>query len=199
MVSIHVWVRPHPEMVLSEVVGAEISLEIMSCVGSPLPDWRALQVEGCRAGQVAFSPITTHEECIDFWDGQASSAIWIPGIVPSSSRMRVVVAVGTPSSRPMVAGEAYALGRLDILRRRSTGPDACVGCNHGVCIGSPRVTLLQPAGRGDWHMDGFDWPLTWQSGASFAFDQRHGYSCGSGVCVVPTRSPTWGQIPAQHR
>lgn len=172
-----------------------------------VPAWWRIGTGGCRAA----SAITVNHSgasygCLDqfglFPGGATGSFEYLVGpqepgterggtLPANQARLIVRSTVDTTYADAvpgLTVGDEMFLFAVSINKSRTVGTDACAGCTQPLCVyfRSARLTLRSPTEE-VWEsgVDG-DWPLEAQGAYH-------------GMCWVPTKRSTWGQVKSLYR
>ena len=185
-------------------VGIDAQIVIQSSV-PVMPDWWQLGVGACRANALfanaAFAALPG-QGCSDPFNGQAVAIANYTTPFQGQTdvaRLRVVAAMPEPSS--VSPGLEYYAFTIAISNTRTTGANACTGCDIATCIRFQSITLA----TNDYTDQILDIPIE-STLASF--------QCGTGAiadpggipvcmadpsCITAAGARSWGQIKSLYR
>ncbi len=175
---------------------AESVIDLQS-EGATLPAWWSLRATaplGCRSTSLLHSADFTSGPftCADYWQGAASGgASEDPVTTGNRARIKLLegLAGGDPLIRPVPEGTEIYVFKCIINNQKTTGFEACGGCDVGVCLVLNTIMINQPApndipystpAQRNW--------VTWQGGI--------GADCYG---ATPVKNTTWGTIKALYR
>jgi hypothetical protein len=185
----------------SEVTAASGIVAILDLQAASIgyPAWWALAPGLCRAGSLSatFDFRNGPYSCVDYWQGGASGSISMAW--PAGNRTRIRVDAALPAGSPLITSipegtEVYAFGAI-IDAAKTTGPNACTGCQTGAVVCLNSITITQPADAG---VNRF---ISQPAARGFAIWQGGPPYDASIVCYPgdPVRSTTWGSIKSLYR
>lgn len=151
--------------------------------GLPFPDW--WKFNSCRLGALTATTVLGPDQYqyVDYWEGRGNpSATFIQQDV-NLGRIVVDIQIPPESATPLTEGVHYYAFVLKIDHSGTTGPEACAGCDSGLCFVLNDVRLIWPEGETRLHGSGINM-VVWQQDL---------VGCPFVVPVVPT---TWGGIKA---
>jgi len=168
--------------------------------GLALPDWWRFDGGGCRQGNLTAEPNPGGKTaCTDMWQGTGAIA-GVQAYLPTEprgadSQARIKISVNVlPAEAVSVDGTSTYYGvRLTVLRGRTVGALACVGCGEPACLvlNSIAVGRLPNSTGGDYFLQTPGAPdanwARWQGGS------------GADCTAVPVRNRAWGQIKSLYR
>lgn len=185
-------------------VGIDAQLFIQSSV-PVMPDWWQFSVGACRANAFSASAVfgtLPGQGCSDPFNGQAVAianyATPFQGQT-DVARLRIAAAMAEPSS--VSPGLEYYAFTVAISNVRTTGANACAGCDVATCIRFSSITLV----TNDYTDQVLDIPIE----STFA-----SFQCGVGgiadpggipvcmadpSCLTGAGARSWGQIKSLYR
>jgi hypothetical protein len=186
-------------------VGIEAQLVIHSSV-PVMPDWWQFPVgPGCRSTamvpSVAFAALPG-QGCSDPFNGQAIAlADYTTPFQgrPDAARIRVVAAMPEPAS--VSPGLEYYAFTLAISNARTTGANACAGCDIATCIRLVSIKLV----TNDYTDQNLNIPVestfaSFQCGTEVIADPGGIEGCmADPSCLTAAQARSWGQIKSLYR
>jgi len=205
---------------LTQVVSAQIVLDVRSA-SSSLPAWWLFPYSGgCRSRSMDFQPVGYPSSGACSFDGIGAGgglsgySIGLQG--PSHVRLTGAFAARTVQPVDLVAGAEYYAFTVFIDHAKTVGTGSCGGCDVPVCAFLSRISLYQRnSSTAAIHLErGANWLgsqyVTWQNG--YPVDVHH--ECDPAEphcarqytafgCVLATatssRKSTWGAVKALYK
>lgn len=183
-----------PPAELPQFVGIEAYVDVV--VNAPsLPPWWQMDTGQCRAGALSATcdpNAFVATACEPIWGGATPLSVFdlVGAPVGWGFRVRLTGAIAEPIALTAAqADQELVVGAVRITRARTTGADACAGCETGACFVATEARLMQPDGVGDFLLS---------TPAVSNWVQING---GNGWfnCYVPAANRTWGAIKALYR
>ncbi len=136
-----------PPAGVNEYAGMSAQVDISSN-SSGLPDWWKHGNTACRGTSglsVEFDFVSGSTSCTDFFAGRASGgyAYDIGFGRANRARLRIQTAVPFDDRAPVDPAHEYYAFKVVLTRDRSTGAQACAGCDQPMCIVLNEIQLFQ--------------------------------------------------------
>ena len=135
---------------LDSLWAAEGEIDVFSA-SETLPDWWRMGIGQCRGfealrAETGFS--SGPYSCFAFWDESAFAGATIGQDPdhPNRGRLSFSCATSIGFEGPVDPSHEYYVMRINIMRMKTTGPDACGGCEVPACIVLNSITMSQALG-----------------------------------------------------
>lgn len=194
---------------IGQLSGVEAEVILYSQSPAPVPIWWHIrnQAGQCRQGALSSNAdfVTGPSSCLDPFAGQALGGVvtYDVGAGGDPRRVRLVVAYALPSGSetPLTSDEEYYAAKVVIDNRKTTGADACAGCQSVMGVWFSTLNLHQPPGVGDYLITDASTVernfVGWQGECQVVCTSGGG-GC-SIQCTTPAARPTWGAVKSLYR
>jgi hypothetical protein len=124
--------------------------------------------------------------------------------VPDSNGARILVQGGLvpDGDTPVEAGIEYYAFKLNVARSKSTGADACSGCDVPVCLWLEEMTFYPRSSSEIREISDFSPQASWHPAYLYIWDdfEHHtgGIGCAPDRPTISKRS-TWGRVKSLYR
>lgn len=172
--------------------------------GPVVPAWWQVQPAGpCPVNRFSVLGVSSvpPPACPDPWQGQINgTAVTItPSVQGDARRARITVTrwVSLESAATVSAGTEYLAYILALGRARSTGSDACWGCEEPALLTAMTIRLMGPLGDILLNSPLDRWYVCWQCACYVSSHGEIGF--GPPCPATPISAPTWGAIKGFYR